>query len=519
MISRRRFLRAVSQSAAVAAVGCSGVRPRTAPWAPASPSSSHAIADLALEEARRAGASYADVRVTRSALHRLYLEDRHVELDEGFETSGRGSGFFIRVVSNGAWGFAHGQSPDPDAVRAAVREAIARAAAGAARSGPRVRLAGAGAPRLVRALHGYRDAAHVPRDQKIAALLSVNEALMKTRGVIHADVGVTIDWEWRLVATSDGARLEEETARMSAACTVHAQRGRRLRSRSFTAPPRPGGWETFDPAALRVQCDRLAAEAVEKCSARFFEERRVDLVVMPTHAVLLLHECFGPPTEADRLIGALTKPAAVRFQAADLGSLSCGSPLLNVSGGSAIGRTFDDEGVEIRPFPIVRDGVLVGAQTTRDTALAVSASASASTGSARAVGWASPPLLRSSDLSIAPAPRAGSLDALLADTGSGVIVDGAGTWRPGPGGGIEWKPDAAWAITNGRRAAMLDDVRYVGSAAELFRAMNATSDTAEIGSMRSASKGSPPQHLRHDHRAPALRFSQVRVASGSRSGP
>ena len=79
-----------------------------------------ALADAALNAAKSAGATYCDVRVGRYLRQFVITRERNVENVVNTESTGVG----IRVIANGAWGFA--------ATNDMTREAVARAAAEAA---------------------------------------------------------------------------------------------------------------------------------------------------------------------------------------------------------------------------------------------------------------------------------------------------------------------------------------------------------------------------------------------------
>ena len=100
-----------------------------------------------------------------------------------------------------------------------------------------------------------------------------------------------------------------------------------------------------------------------------------DLVLMPSHSALTIHEIIAHPTELDRIVGYEANYAGTSFvKLEDLGKLKYGSKLLNIyadrthpGGASTVG--YDDDGVEAQKWPIiVRDGMLVGLQTNRETA-------------------------------------------------------------------------------------------------------------------------------------------------------
>ncbi|HYO47996.1 MAG TPA: DNA gyrase modulator, partial [Gemmatimonadota bacterium] len=60
------------------------------------------LADIALNSARRAGASYADIRISRHFDQSIRTRERRVEGMNDEITYG----FGVRVLANGVWGFA-----------------------------------------------------------------------------------------------------------------------------------------------------------------------------------------------------------------------------------------------------------------------------------------------------------------------------------------------------------------------------------------------------------------------------
>ena len=123
-----------------------------------------------------------------------------------------------------------------------------------------------------------------------------------------------------------------------------------------------------------------------------------DLVLTPSHAMLTIHEIVAHATELDRILGYEANYAGTSFvKLSDVGKLKYGSKLMNITadrtmpGGMAtIG--FDDDGVKTTEFPIVRDGILVGLQTNRETAPQIGDKASK--GCTSASSWRDYPFLR-----------------------------------------------------------------------------------------------------------------------------
>src|SRR4051812_3216212 len=95
----------------------------------------HPLASLrdAVHKLRRSGASYADVRHIEDEREHLSVRDQRVE--RLYRASSEGYG--VRVVVDGAWGFAARRGADPAALEAACTEAlaVARAASALSRAG------------------------------------------------------------------------------------------------------------------------------------------------------------------------------------------------------------------------------------------------------------------------------------------------------------------------------------------------------------------------------------------------
>ena len=96
-----------------------------------------ALADTAMDAAKKAGASYCDVRIGRYLNQYITTRDLNVESVTNTESSGVG----VRVIAGGAYGFAATNAMTPDAVANAARQAVAIARANARLQTEPVRLA------------------------------------------------------------------------------------------------------------------------------------------------------------------------------------------------------------------------------------------------------------------------------------------------------------------------------------------------------------------------------------------
>ena len=213
--------------------------------------------------------------------------------------------------------------------------------------------------------------------------------------------------------------------------------------------------------------ERIAAEAVEMTTAKPLGMGLKDLVLTPSHAMLTIHEIVAHATELDRILGYEANYAGTSFvKLSDVGKLKYGSKLFNVTadrtmpGGLAtIG--YDDDGVKTTEFPIIRDGILVGLQTNRETAPLIGDKASK--GCTSASSWRDYPFLRMPNVHVeaGPARDRRTSEQMIADTKDGVLIDGRGSYSidqqryNGQFGG-----NCFWEIKNGKKTRMVTDVTY-----------------------------------------------------------
>jgi len=142
-VTRRAFLAAAAGSSVLLANRLFGAPDATA----AKPSPAlEKLADTALTEARRQGASYCDIRIARYRQqfsgYRLSPERGGSKTDEvPFVTDQQDFGFGVRVVSKGQWGFAASPLVTAGEIARITREAVVVAKANAVLQASPVQLA------------------------------------------------------------------------------------------------------------------------------------------------------------------------------------------------------------------------------------------------------------------------------------------------------------------------------------------------------------------------------------------
>src|SRR5438132_362229 len=160
----------------------------------------------ALDRARDLGVSYADVRVVETQRENINVKNGRVEgLSLGEE-----QGFGVRVLADGAWGFASSSIISNEALDKVVEQAVQIAKASA-----RVRPKPADIGSPVRHVDKYRtpieiDPFKVPLEEKIGVLTEANDGLRKVKGVMVATSTMSAVREKKLFASTEGSYIEQE---------------------------------------------------------------------------------------------------------------------------------------------------------------------------------------------------------------------------------------------------------------------------------------------------------------------
>ncbi|MBV9594641.1 MAG: TldD/PmbA family protein, partial [Actinobacteria bacterium] len=333
------------------------------------------LADAALSRARELGAEHADFRIERIRVATLDLRDARLDSS----TDSEDLGVCVRVVHQGAWGFAAGIELSPDAVAALAEQAVAIAKVSRVLSAEPVRLADEAVYADAVWISAYDvDPFAVAEDERAARLAELSERLLAADGVDHVDAHLTQVLENKFYADLRGTTTTQQRVRLHPAFTaVHVDRGAGAFSSMRTlAPPAGRGWEYltgtgWDFDAELAELPGLLAEHVKAPSV---EAGRYDMVIDPSNLWLTIHESIGHATELDRALGYEAAYAGTSFATLDkLNSLTYGSPIMNVSGDRTVEHGlatigYDDEGVATQQFDIVRDGTLVGYQLNRQMA-------------------------------------------------------------------------------------------------------------------------------------------------------
>jgi TldD protein len=468
-----------------------------------------------MDSARRR-ADYADARFVRTRSEHLSTRNGALDALDSYESEGVG----VRVRVGGAWGFA--------AVRGSARRdaesALVRALE-VARAQPALRPAVPLAPEPP-AEGAWESAAggdpfEVSLEDKLAVLLAADSGLRTDPGVALALASYQAVRVDKAFASTEGALCEQQLTECGGGVAAVAVSGDESQVRSYPASHgghvAQGGYEHFTALDLPGEAPRVAAEAVALLAAPACPPGRTTLVLAGEQLGLQVHESVGHAVELDRVLGREASYAGTSFVPADgIGSLRFGSELVNVTAdatnpGGLGSYRWDDEGVEGRPVPIVREGVLAGFLSSRETAAEIGLERSG--GCMRAEGFARQPIVRMTNVNLEPG-TAGTLEELIADTGDGLLIDTNRSWSiDNRRLHFQFEGEAAWEIRDGRRGGLLRNPSYAGLTPEFWASCDAVCSASEWGliSLLDCGKGEPGQLMRVSHGSAPARFRDVAV--------
>ncbi|MHB8719364.1 MAG: TldD/PmbA family protein [Candidatus Dormibacteria bacterium] len=472
------------------------------------------LTDRALDAAAAAGSSYADCRVVDRVIESVTVKNGAPNALCRSEDAGIG----IRVLVDGAWGFAGTQRTDADGLQGAAQLAVRLARAAARTAVAPVRLAPLDAVIATYATPILRDPLGVPLEERLGVLLDA-DAAMAIDGVVSREGAVACERHRRWFASSEGARIEQTITECGAGITATAARDGEVQSRSlpnsFGRQQLTAGWECVERMDLPGRAAGLAEEAVALLTAERCPEGRMTVILDPTQAALQVHESCGHPTELDRVLGHEAAFAGTSFLMPEmLGTFRYGSEHVTITADAlapgGLGTFgFDDEGAPAQRTTLVDRGVFTGYLTSRETA---SLFGQSSGGTVRAESWNRLPIIRMTNINLEPGDS--SLEEMIATTARGVYLQTNRSWSIDDRRlNFQFGTQIGWEIRDGRRVRMVRNPIYAGSTPEFWRSCDAVGNRDEwaMYGVINCGKGQPMQAMHVGHGAAPARFQDVWV--------
>jgi len=459
--------------------------------------------------------AYADIRIVRRQNEEIEVKNGKVEgliHDEDF-------GFGMRVLFQGAWGFACSSKVSQKEMEAVLGKALKIAKASSRAKGKEILF-----PSASPVTDRYKtpisiDPFDVAPETKIDLLLKADEILRRNKNVKISETFLGSYKTEKTFASTEGSYIDQEIVECGAGIAATAIEGDEVQVRSYPNSFRGNfatrGYEWIERLALIDRAERVAEEASQLLSAKPCPSKTTTLILDSSQLALQIHESIGHPIELDRILGTEASYAGTSFLKPEMiDHFKYGSERVNVvadatypGGLGTFG--YDDEGVRAQRVPILSHGILVNLLTSRETAHPLGRE---SNGTMRADGWNRIPLIRMTNINLEPGEW--TLEQMIADTEEGLFLTTNRSWSIDDKRiNFQFGTEIGWEIKNGKLGEMVKNPTYTGITPKFWNSCDAIAnrDHWQIWGTPNCGKGEPGQVAHVGHGTAPARFRNVQV--------
>ncbi len=383
----------------------------------------------ALDEARKAGADYAEVRGLAGLTDTVRLKNGQPNKIQTDQDNGWG----LNVRVGAGWGFASSAQLTGASVKQLAAQAF-RIAAASAKVQPRQQAESYGPPSTATGEYVTQvqiDPFKVPLSERLEMLSGMEANLQRAGRVKSTFSQVTAFRTWKFFANTAGALQRQLITECGGGLSAIAVEGNYSYQRTFGRFGNfsQAGYEYIMGLNLEDEALRIGQEADELVAADWVPSGPTTVVIGSNLAALMVHETCGHPTELDRVLGYENAFAGGSFLLPDMrGQFRYGSPAVNLTADATIAGGlgsfgWDDEGTPAQRVPLVEKGIFNGYLSSRDTAAAIGLP---SGGMARASSWGRIPLVRMTNVNLEPGE--GSFESLLGEVENGLYLETPSSW-------------------------------------------------------------------------------------------
>jgi len=476
------------------------------------------LARVALRTVQKLGASYADVRYVR-----IESENLHVKKGVPEEIrKGVLAGIGVRAIVKGAWGFAGTTTLKRASIVDTAKKAYKVACASARAKKTDVKLSPTLAKKAKYSTPFKKDPFKVPLQEKLDAIKAAERtAAAESKDLIRTSSSFfRAHRERKLFLSSEGAKINQTIVWCGGGLSATAIKNGDVQVRSYPASFRgnfnTAGYEFFESLDLAGHASETAREAIQLLSAEKCPSTTTTLITAGDQLALQVHESCGHPTELDRALGTEADYAGTSFLTTDkLGTFKYGSPKVNISADATtpggLGTFgYDDEGVPAKNIPLIKRGVFVNYQSSRETAALLNLP-KGSSGGMRADSPLAMPIVRMTNINLLPGDW--KVEELIRDTQEGILMLTNKSWSIDDRRlNFQFGTEAAWLIRSGSKEQMIKQATYTGITHQFWGSCDAVSnDDWHMHGTPTCGKGVPGQVMYVGHGVSTARFRNVQV--------
>ncbi|MDH5483267.1 MAG: TldD/PmbA family protein [Candidatus Bathyarchaeota archaeon] len=421
-----------------------------------------------IDSGQKLGAEYVEVRAQRLFRTVITSKDSRIEVvRKGIE-----NGAAIRVLVNGAWGFASNGTLEPKQLMDSVSEACRMAKAASLRVKEPAKLADIKTIEARVTIKPKANPKEVPTEKKINMLLAEDKIIfdcdknVKSCTINYLDISGT-----NYFANSDKTYIEQDKLYLYLSTVVWAREADKLALGSDVVGYTTG-FEVFETETPEKIGRRAAMRSLDQLKAKTPKGGTYPAIIGPQIIGVFAHEAFGHLAEAD-----LTLAGSVLID--KLGK-KVGSEIVNiVDDGTiegAIGTyKYDDEGVPAQKTPLIKNGEIVGLMHNRETAQKYGTKP---TGNARAEDFRYEPIIRQRNTYFTKGDR--SFEEMLEDIKLGYYIKNYRGGQANLDGTFQVGVQEAHEIVNGELGASVRNVSFSGNTLETLYRVDAVGKDFEL---------------------------------------
>jgi TldD protein len=473
-----------------------------------------------LETARLRGASYADVRVMHQRQRDLTTKNGKIGTLAQSESIGLG----IRVLANGAWGFASTDRLTREGVASCAAQAVAIARASASAKRQDVVMVDEQAHIDSWQSPFRKDPFEIPLETQLSLLLAADAEMRRVKGVTLTETDMQFRKTDSWFASSIGSRIHQRKVISGCGIVATSFKGEEIQKRSypnsFGGQHALQGYELIESLDLLKNAAVIAEEAVALHSAAQCPEKKGTLILGGSQLGLQIHESVGHPIELDRVLGEEANFAGTSFLTLDqVNRLKYASEIVNVVAdarlehGQGLGTfAYDDEGVPAQRTDIIEAGQFRGYLSNRETAHLIGLKRSS--GTMRTEGWNRLPIIRMTNVSLLPGNW--DFDDLIQSTDDGILMETNRSWSIDDRRyQFQFSTELGWEIKGGKKIRMLKNPSYSGITTEFWNSCDAICNAERwtLWGTPNCGKGQPMQTMGTGHGASPSRFRNVHIGA------
>ena len=467
-----------------------------------------------LNKTKAMGVTFADVRYTSTDDETIYFQKGSLKY-YGRAMDAQAIG--VRVLIDGCWGFAGTDILNTSEIDKTIKLAVTNAKLGAKFRNQKIKYTPSKAVQASYIYQPEEDPFLMDDQTKLNLMESIATKLTLDKKIVFSYTYVSFYRQYKVYANTEGTFVDTLVYDTLPTMYVLASNGKETMCRTFPGHMngRRGGFEVLRNLEMEKNTQIIIEEAIQLLDAPRIEEERADIIIGGGHLALQLHESVGHATEADRIFGKEISYAGKTFiKPKMLGTFQYGSPIVNIYSDSTDKRGMgyhpvDDEGIPARRCDIIKDGILVDQQTSREIAPLLNLQPSSNMVASFADDI---PLVRMTNFCLAPGK--GSLKDLIADTEHGYLVDHTKTWSIDDNrNNFQFTTEIGWKIVNGEITGIVKEPTYFGITPQFWNACDRICgpEEWEMHGTFHCGKGEPGQTMHLSHGVAPARFRNIVV--------